>query len=141
MHITYTTLDINTLLFTYGDCFESADLALKEFAKENTITLGDVYEFDFIVSQGGKKQTTKFVYYVVDDEVRGRGSIQSVTFKHHNFIKIVCNQDELSQVLEGQKKDELEQFLKKDHHRLDISKIFALYQTSETDTTIYMQYK
>lgn len=141
MEFSRTTLNIDTLLFAYGPDPIAVDERLAIYAKEKTILLKDKYFFRLSVTQKGIETITHIIYYVVEKGTKGSGLINSVDFKHHNFVEVSVTDEEFLRVLTGENKDALDLYFKNNHLKLDMTSIFAMYQDSEGGKKIYYQYK
>lgn len=141
MNISFTKLNIETMLFTFASSSEEGEKKIVDYANTSNIKLGERYDFAFNISQKGVKNSVKLVYYVVPKGTLGKGDIKAITFKSDDFLKLTLSEDEFNEVLDGKKKDAIEDFLKEKKLRLDISTIVGIYKNDGNEKVIYMQYK
>lgn len=141
MKFSLTTLNINSLAFAMGESQLQARNKVETFFEQNGLTLDQTYSFVLMISQGGKKNYIHLFYALVPTGIKGAGEIKIVNLKHQRFLKVETNEIEYQQVLDGEKKNELESFLKTQELKLDFSVLFGLVKQENGHYQFYFQYK
>jgi hypothetical protein len=124
-----------------GKTQKEADQALQNFAAEERITMSDTYFFEFVVTQGTKRNVTYLSYGVVPDDTKAKSGIQVAQLKHQNFVKVVVPEDEFRLVFESDLGEEIQDALKAKGYKLDMSKVFGLIKKEASNYYLYFQYK
>lgn len=141
LNIEFVQLNLSTLAMSMGKTQEEADTLLQTFAKEQGITLTDTFFFEFLVTQGTKRNITYLSYGAVPDGTKGSSGIQISQLKHQNFFKFSCSEETFRSSLENELGEKIQAALKDHGYTLDMSKIYGLMQKEESNIIFYFQYK
>jgi hypothetical protein len=141
LNIEFVNLDVSTFAMSIGKTQEEADQALQNFADEVGITINDTYFFEFVVTQGTKRNVTYLSYGVVPDGTKAKSGIQIGQLKHQNFVKAIVPENEFRLVFESNFGEEIQDTLKAKGYKLDMSKVFGLIKKQDSNYHLYFQYK
>lgn len=141
MKMSLTTLDVGTLAVTMAETSSQAEAKINRFIAENGLTNPRTFQFIFVITQAGKKNYIHLHYAAVPPGTKGKGDINIVTLKHHHFVKIDADENGYKAILNGEKKEELEAFLKAKDLKLDLSVVLGLVEKINHDYCLYFQYK
>lgn len=141
MKMSLTTLDLDALAMTMAETSSQAEAKINQFISESGLTSPRTFHFVFVITQAGKKNYIHLHYAAVPAGTKGKGDIKIVTLKHHHFVKIDATETDYQAILNGEKKEELEAFLKAKELKIDLSVVLGLVEKVDHDYCLYFQYK
>ncbi len=141
MKFNFTNLDIHTLVYAIGETLTQAKTKVKDFISQGNIATGESFTYEVRIREKDKDSSVFLYLTSVTDEVRASGDIKIAKLKHQNFLEIEASEEEYLDMLNGEYKKVIENYLKEHKHKFDFSQIFGLFKHVEDKHYIYFQYR
>lgn len=140
LEFTRVTLPHTHLAQSMGQSMEEVQHVLHDYLDQNGVTQFELYTLDLVIKQGSHKNIVYLAYASVP-ELAPTKSIRIIPLKNHDYLHFKLSLSEYEGFIEGQFTDELNDYMKSNNLKGDMSGVFALLQKKDTHVNVFIAYK